>query len=483
MRTYSGWQHENVSFLLGLSGRRAALCAIGVLLALQPILTGRIANAAILWPAALLAVALAFVRIAGRTADEWALTAASYAWERQLGRTRYLADRPPDLSTAEEHELELPGILAPLRLLEADGVAVLHHPWDRSFTAVARLAYPGLGLIEDTEAEARVEAWSRVLGSLCTGDHAPIRLQLVVRTLPDPAATLRTWHEQHADPAAPMASLMANETLLATAAPAACRRETYLAVTLTARHAQLAIKAAGGGETGASAVLLRQIKALTSPLAAADIRAADWLDRNELAGVLRCGYDPHALAALDRHRTGLPPNLAGPAGAEATWSTYRHDAMISATYAVHAWPLRPVTATVLASLLADTTYRRALAIHYAPLGPREAQRAVAVERTRRETAIRLRARTGQAPSAAEEHQLARADGQDHENAQGAGLVRFTAYLTVTVEDDDQLEEACAEAETAAIHAGLELRRLHGAQDTGFALTLPTGITQLGRRTI
>ena len=70
MRTYSGWQHENVSFLLGLSGRRAALCAIGVLLALQPILTGRITNAAILWPAALLAVALAFVRIAGRTADE-----------------------------------------------------------------------------------------------------------------------------------------------------------------------------------------------------------------------------------------------------------------------------------------------------------------------------------------------------------------------------------------------------------------------------
>ena len=483
MRTYSGWQHENVSFLLGLSGRRAALCAIGVLLALQPILSGRIANAAILWPAALLAVALAFARIAGRTADEWALTALSYAWERQRGRTRYLAARPPDLGAAEEAELELPGVLAPLRLLESDGIAVLHHPWDRSFTAVARLAYPGLGLIEDGEAESRVEAWGRVLGSLCTGDHAPFRLQLVVRTLPDPAATLRSWHEQHADPSAPMASIMANETLLATAAPAACRRETYLAVTLTARHAQLAIKAAGGGEQGGCAVLLRQIKALTSPLAAADIRSADWLDHSELAVVLRCGFDPHALAALDRHRTGLPPNLAGPAGAKANWSTYRHDAMTSATYAVHAWPLRPVTTTVLTSLLADTTHRRALAIHYAPLGPREARRAVSVERTRRETAIRLRARTGQAPSAAEEHELARADGQDHENAQGAGLVRFTAYLTVTVEDQEQLEEACAEAETAAIQAGLELRRLYGAQDTGFALTLPAGITQLGRRTI
>lgn len=48
------------------------------------------------WPAALLAIALAFARIAGRTTDEWALTAASYASERQCGRTRYLADRPPD---------------------------------------------------------------------------------------------------------------------------------------------------------------------------------------------------------------------------------------------------------------------------------------------------------------------------------------------------------------------------------------------------
>ena len=483
MRTYSGWQHENVSFLLGLSGRRVALCGVGVLLALQPILTGRIANAALLWPAALTAVALAFVRIAGRTADEWALTALSFAWERYRGRTRYLADKPPDLNTAGEPDLELPGVLAPLRLLESDGFAILHHPWDRSFTAVARLAYPGLGLIEDTEAETRVEAWSRVLGSLCTGDHAPIRLQLVIRTLPDPAATLRAWHEQHADPSAPMASLLVNETLLATAAPAACRRETYLAVTLSARHVQLAVKAAGGSETGATAVLLRQIKALTSPLAAADIRTADWLDRSELAAVLRCGFDPHALRKLERHRAGIPPHLAGPAGAEANWSTYRHDEMVSATYAVHAWPLRPVTHAVLGSLLADSTYRRSLAIHYAPLGPREARRAVAVERTRRETAIRLRARTGQAPSAAEQHALARADGQDHENAQGAGLVRFTAYLTVTVEDDQQLEEACSEAETAAAHAGLELRRLHGAQDTGFALTQPAGITQLGRRAI
>jgi Putative type VII ESX secretion system translocon, EccE len=483
MRTYSGWQHENVSFLLGLSGRRVALCAVGVLLALQPILTGQITNAALMWPAAVLAVALAFVRIAGRTADEWALTAASYAWEHYRGRTRYLADKPPDLNSAQKPELELPGVLAPLRLLEADGVAILHHPWDRSFTAVARLAYPGLGLIEDAEADARVEAWTKVFGSLCTGDHAPIRLQLVVRTLPDPAATLRAWHEEHVDPAAPMVSILANETVLATAAPAACRRETYLAVTLSARHAQLAIKAAGGGEKGASTVLLRQVKALASPLAAADIRCADWLDRAGLVGVLRCGFDPHALAALERHRTGLPAHLAGPAGAQANWSTYRHDGMISATYAVHAWPLRPVTHTVLASLLADTTYRRSLAIHYAPLGPREARRAVSIERTRRETAIRLRARTGQAPSAAERHELARADGQDHENAQGAGLVRFTAYLTVTVEDVEQLEEACAEAETAALHAGLELRRLHGAQDTGFALTLPAGITQLGRRTI
>jgi hypothetical protein len=44
-RTYSGWQHEKVHFLLGLSGRRAALVGVAVFLGLQPIASGHLTGA------------------------------------------------------------------------------------------------------------------------------------------------------------------------------------------------------------------------------------------------------------------------------------------------------------------------------------------------------------------------------------------------------------------------------------------------------
>ena len=65
-----------------------------------------------------------------------------------------------------------------------------------------------------------------------------------------------------------------------------------------------------------------------------------------------------------------------------------------------------------------------------------------------------------------------------------GLVRFVGYLSVTVEDPEALELACSELETDAAQAGLEVRRLWGAQDVGFhATALPLGLGLPKRRVI
>ena len=77
-RTYAGWQHEKVHFLLGLSGRRAALVGAGVFLGLQPVASGHLAGALLAWPLALLLAGCAYVRVAGRTLDEWTITVLSY---------------------------------------------------------------------------------------------------------------------------------------------------------------------------------------------------------------------------------------------------------------------------------------------------------------------------------------------------------------------------------------------------------------------
>jgi hypothetical protein len=330
-----------------------------------------------------------------------------------------------------------------------------------------------------------------VLASLCTQDQPIARVQFVSRTVPHSGAALRTWHTEHLDPAAPLASVMANETLLATAAAATCHRHTWLTIAVDARRTPTAIRAAGGGDAGACRVLEQQVRALRALLAGAGITVSHWLDAPELAEVIRTGFDPHAAPGLDRRRAeaddhitrgqrpavpaGLDPSLAGPAAAHASWSSYRHDSAFSATYAIHAWPLSPVHATALAALVADTTQRRSFSLVIEPLGPRAAQKAVMLERTKREVGLRLRARTGQAVSAAEQVALERAAAQDAEHAHGSGLARFTGYLTVTVEEADQLPDACAQAEAGAALIGIELRRMYGAQDTGFAMTLPVGL--------
>lgn len=495
-RTYSGWQHEKVHFLLGLSGRRAALVGAAVFLGLQPIASRHLAGAVLAWPLALALAASAYIRVAGRTLDEWMITVVSYNLLKLRRKNTFLSGAFAPGRGTEPARLDLPGVLASLRILTAtDGtgqnIAVLHHPHARTYTAVAAVDSAGLGLLDPDRAEAMVQAWGEVLASLCTEDQPVARVQFVSRTVPQTVGALRSWHTAHLDPAAPLASVMANEALLAAAAPATCRRETWLAVSLDARRTATAIRAAGGGEAGACRVLDQQVRALRPLLAGAGITVTHWLEVPDFSEVVRTGFDPHMASALDQRRAeaeeqiahggeptvsaGLDSSLAGPGAAYASWSSYRHDSAVSVTYAIHAWPLSPVYATALASLLADATHRRAFSFLVEPLGPRAAQKAVMVERTKREVGIRLRSRTGQAVSASEQVALDRAAAQDAEHAHGSGLARFTGYLTVTVDEPDELSDACAQAEAGAALVGIELRRMYGAQDTGFAMTLPVGL--------
>lgn len=51
-------------------------------------------------------------------------------------------------------------------------------------------------------------------------------------------------------------------------------------------------------------------------------------------------------------------------------------------------------------------------------------------------------------------------------------MRFAKFITVSERDPDALERACADIENAGQLAGLELQRMYGEQDAGFANTLP-----------
>jgi type VII ESX secretion system EccE translocon-like protein len=507
-RTYGGWQPERVAFLFGLSSRRAAILGSAILVALLPVLTARMAEAVACWPATIVLAVTAMVRVQGRTGDEWLASAASYAAIRAQGQHRFAGGPcapppPPGAHDSTGPLMELPGILAPLRLLSvpagAQDLAVVSHALDKTFTAVARLRYPGIALADSARREQRVDAWGALLASLCAEDSPLIRIQALQRLIPDPGVALRAWHEDHLVPGAPDLALTIARQLLDSAPAAACRHEAYLAVTMDARHARGAIRAAGGGDAGAAAVLVRRLRALTQALAGAELEVQDWLGARDLAEVIRVAYDPGAAGPLDARRalaaaaslrgepgTTLAPGTgarhAGPVHAEALPGRYVHDGGVSASYWVQDWPRSHAYCTALAPLLTDAGDRKSLGMIFEPLSPRTAERTVMRERTQRQVAVRMRQRTGQVVPEHERAAMAVAARQDAERAAGHGLVRFTGYVTVTVTEPAALEDACAALEADAAAARIELRRMWFAQDTGFAVgALPLGLGLPSRR--
>jgi hypothetical protein len=238
---------------------------------------------------------------------------------------------------------------------------------------------------------------------------------------------------------------------------------------------------------------------LASSIGDAELELDTWLAPRELAEVIRTGFDPDSGPALNHRRAteesallaGLPhtglaagvdPGLAGPGAAEASWGSYRHDSAVSASYLIYDWPRSEVYSTALFPLLGDGTARRALSVYFQPLSPRDAERRVMTERTQRDVAIRMRQKSGQVVPEHERAALRRADAQDAERAAGHGLVRFTGYVSVTVTEPSELADAVTALETDAASARIEVRRMWGAQDVGFALaTLPAGLGLPRRR--
>lgn len=498
-RGYQGWQPEKINFMFGLSTQRALMLGAAVLIATLPIAMSHVAGAVVAWPIALVLVLLVFVRIAGRTTDEWATAAISYGVLRMRNQHKFLGAAFSPLRTGEKAVAvpDLPGFLAPLRILVADmgngdELAVAHNRHEQTYTAIAKVRFPGIGLVDSGRRDQRVAGWGSLISGLCTEGNPITRVQALQRLVPESGAELRRWHEDHISDDAPVLALDVSQQLLGAATVATSNREAYLAFTLDARKAAHAIKTAGGGPAAAATVLARHMRAVAGTVTSADLLIEEWLTPRGLAEVIRTAYDPDSVrhlserrAAADsstatgQHVDGLPsgvdPALAGPAAAQANAGTYAHDGATSVTYWVYNWPKHQVPATCLAPLLGEGAHRRSFSMHIEPLSPRIAERDVMRERTARSVAVRMRERTGQIVPEHEREALIRATEQDAERAAGFGLARFTGYITVTVTDPDQLADACAALEADASSARIELRRMWFAQDIGFALScLPLG---------
>jgi hypothetical protein len=436
---------------------------------------GRLASLAGLFVAALM-VGWAFVPVRGRTLQQWTPIAAGF-WLRDRSGRRSFRAWPAD---SHRGRWPLPDTLADLEVLAApvDGGAQIGVIVDRAadrYLAVAQVSGRGFALLDAAAQERRVQSWGSVLTGLCREGSVISRISWVERTTPDPGNAMSAHFQQTGAPEA--VSAHSYRQLLATAGPVTQAHTVLLTISVDGRKSRTSRIRKSSRDEASTQALLRACGVLSERLHAAELTVTGWLSPRMLAAQLRQAYRPRAqerLQSRSQPDEGIAPGLIGPSATEEFWSYYRHDDAVSVTYWVGEWPRLPVAADVLAPLLLQTQARRAIAVVMEAVPPAVSRRRVRSAATNRQADAELRDRIGQVTTELDVSAAEADRRRAREVAAGHAEFRFSGYLTVTAESEDELNDACAQVEQAADACLLELHRLYGEQDYAFTLTLPLG---------
>lgn len=481
---------EDRTLVMGLRTSQLAILGAGLTVAVGVVrVAGGTASAfAVAAGVVGITAATALWPVAGRTADQWIPVTARWVLRHLLRQQRDVATLPlfghdPDGRAVQQPPPTLAGVhilAVPVDGLAGRNIGVVHDARAGTYTAVLSVRGRSFQLADTPDRQRRLAAWGAVLAGLARAASPIHRIQWIERTAPEDAdamgrylATARHVPREHP-------TLASYLELADRAGPAAPAHEALLAVSVSSRAARHAIRQAGGGHAGAVQVLVRELQSLRRQLAGADLTVDGILTPRLLSGAMRAAFDPSARAVLARRATaagdegGTDPANAWPLAAETRWSSYRTADSWHATYWIAQWPRSPVGADFLAPLLLGATAMRTVAVTMQPISPQRAHREVEHAVIKSQADEELRTNAGFATTARRRRAQETAARREQELADGHADYRLAGYVTVTATSTDELETACGEVEQAAQQSALELRRLHGQQDTAFTWTLPLG---------
>nr|WP_162947595.1 SCO6880 family protein [Streptomyces acidiscabies] len=463
--------------LLGLSLPQLVLVSCTLTLLLMTVVSTGLVGAVALAPLWAASGALVAIRRHGRSLIDWTPVVTRHALRRRTGQSLWLAR--PVTRPHQDGILHLPGTAASLRVVtpgdSANRASAVHDPHRQTLTAVARVTSQAFALLDPATQNHHVAAWGRALAGIARTGHIAT-VQVLERTVPDSGDTLARHWMRTGQPQTPVAGQIYSD-LVASAGPASAPHETYLAVALDLKAARRLISQAGGGLPGAFTVMEQATSAIAQAARTAGLQVTGWLTAREIAAVIRTAYDPRALSALQQWspagRAEADPAAAGPVVQVEEYDRLGTDSARHATYWIEDWPRTEVHLGFLHGLMFTAGVRRALTLLYTPRtldsALRDVQRtkatilADAAERTRR----------GQVDSEADAVEYADVKQREQQLIAGHADVSLTGLLTVTADIAAALDAACAQIETAAVTAQVDLRRLLHQQPEAFtAAALP-----------
>jgi Putative type VII ESX secretion system translocon, EccE len=351
---------------------------------------------------------------------------------------------------------------------------------DGTYAAVLSVGVPAFGLLEGTDQERRQEAWGAALGECGHEGSTVMRISWIERTVPSSGDDLGAFLRDARDETVPLEApaMQSYLELLSGADEAVQRHELLVTVKIDPRRDRELVAAQGGGDEGATALLLAEVQQLADALLRAQLEVRGVLSPGALQRALRTGLDPFAAAHLERleshndERDGVDAIGAAPVARDEHWDHVRTDGSVHRVYWISGWPRRPVGAGFLSPLLLQGGRVRTVAMVIEPLrasrAMRDAEAAVVDDDSNRELRSRHGFMTKQRTRRLEESN----ERRELELSIGHSEVRFAGFVAVHARDGNELREACREVENRAARCHLELRPLYGQQPDALTFVLP-----------
>jgi hypothetical protein len=439
---------EQRGLLLGLGLGQLVVLAVALLVAVAGVYSAGATGLVVAGGLWLPLVAVATIKVGGRTLLAWAPIAASWQSHAALGTTREVARPTTPIG------LRLPGLAGELQVGVSPtlGAALIHDRRTDTVTAIARVTGSGFTLDAPATQSHKVDSWGRALASL--GQQRSVRrVQVLLRTVPNSETGARRWWRDNAAAGAPFAAAVLAD-LLDDAYYLARRPEALLVLALRPpRRGARRI-----GPDGA-ARLEQDLLALVDALTSAELTVEEWVGPNQVSGVMRTSYDPAANPSPAGAASGSPPAM----GVEEHWRHLRTDSAVHATYWISEWPRSEVNPAFLQPLVLSPGVFRTVTLVAEPLPIAAALREIRRAKAEHAADAAQRSRIGQVEDEATRAEVDDLVRREQELVAGHGDMRFTGLVTVTAPTLDELDAACAATEAAAAQSLCEVRRLVGQQ--------------------
>lgn len=467
---------EPKKLLLGLRTPQVVILAIAVGFSFLLATSG---NLLLVLPVLGVAAAATFLPFAGRSFDEWIPIFAKWIL---TGSNRNYSAAAPLLGHSDKQTqvLSPPPFLKGVKLLKVTNkegieVAVVKDGANGTYSAAIEIRGGSFVLSNQDEQDMQLANWGSVLARFAREGTVLSRVQWIERAIPENAHAMHNYYDETGtlDENDPVAS--AYLELIDGAAPVTTAHEAFLVVQISQSSAGKAIKQAGGGDEGACEVLLRELTHAAGQVSSAGFSVLKAIDRNNMVRLIRTTFEPGVNESISKRLDqGLTSNEIWPMTAKTEWDYYQTDSALHRTFWISDFPRTEVGADFMAPLMLQSLITRTISVIMEPISPTKALREVEVAKTSFIADQDLRDKAGYVLNATREREFRKLESREQELADGHGAYRFSAYVTCSATNEDELDYVSQSIEQVGHQSRLVLRCLYGEQDVAFGTILPLG---------